>query len=210
MKILAIDPGSRESAYVIYNGVGVKLSAAIITDNETLLRELRKYSEASDITAVEMLASFGQRVGRDVFETAYWVGRFYQACLRSPVRVYRKDVAATLLGRKAKCSDKNIRAEILRRWGPGAKGTLRKPGPLFGVHDDMWSALAVAMAVEEWELQERRDVQADQQCEGPVTGSAQELRTGQSQCGGRRLVEEILREPAWIGACAVPVRPHHQ
>lgn len=104
--------------------------------------------------AIEMIASYGMPVGREVFETCVWIGRFQQAW-HSPedVRlVYRKDVKLHLCG-TAKAKDANVRQALLDlypRTGGGATpqiGTKAKPGPLYGVSSHAWPALAVAVTL---------------------------------------------------------------
>jgi hypothetical protein len=98
----------------------------------------------AEIFAIEMVASYGMPVGREVFETVRWIGRFQQAW-RDPetVRfVYRKDVKLHLCG-SARAKDANIRQALIDKLGP--VGTKAVPGPLYGVKSHIWSALAVAV-----------------------------------------------------------------
>lgn len=149
--ILAIDPGTTESAYCIYDPVQHRVDMCDILANETLLRKLRAGAFEGYKPAIEMVASYGMPVGREVFETVLWIGRFVESLY--PVEsqlVYRLDVK-THLCKSAKAKDANIRQAILDafpRTGGGATpqvGTKSKPGPLFGVRSHIWSALAVAM-----------------------------------------------------------------
>ena len=99
--------------------------------------------------AIEMVESFGMPVGKEVFQTVRWIGRFQQA-FRDPEAarlVYRKEVKLHLCG-TARAKDPNVRAAIIDRFGPGkdiAIGRKSSPGPLYGVSGHAWSALAVAM-----------------------------------------------------------------
>ncbi|WP_274347012.1 hypothetical protein [Xanthomonas campestris] len=99
-----------------------------------------------DTLAIEMIASYGMPVGREVFETCVWVGRYQQAW-RSPEAVqlvYRRDVKLHLCG-NAKAKDANIRQALLDLIGP--QGTKRAPGPTYGVKSHAWAALGVAATV---------------------------------------------------------------
>ena len=60
--------------------------------------------------------------------------------------VYREDVKLHLCG-SPRAKDANIRQALIDRWGGKAEavGTVKKPGPLYGVKSHAWSALAVAV-----------------------------------------------------------------
>jgi len=94
--------------------------------------------------AIEMVASYGMAVGREVFETCVWIGRFQQAWhAPEAVRlIYRRDVKLHLCG-SARAKDSNIRQAVIDLLGP--PGTKREPGPTYGVRSHAWSALAVAV-----------------------------------------------------------------
>jgi hypothetical protein len=159
--ILAIDPGTTESGWCVYDGTEV-MHSGVMPNAEMLAYVERPYFRLSSYRlAIEMIASYGMVVGREVFETCVWVGRFQQAWY-SPEAVelvYRKDVKLHLCG-SLKAKDKNIRQALLDlfpRTGGGATpqvGTKSKPGPLFGVSSHAWAALAVAVTAVE---QHRRD-----------------------------------------------------
>lgn len=108
--------------------------------------------QGADMLAIEMVASYGMAVGREVFETVRWIGRFQQAWSNpEAVRlVYRKDVKLHLCG-SSRAKDPNVRAAILDLFpatGGGATpqvGTKGKPGPLYGVSTHAWPALGVAI-----------------------------------------------------------------
>jgi hypothetical protein len=110
-----------------------------------------------ELLAIEMIASYGMPVGREVFETCVWIGRFVEAFSRdsrahAPRLVYRKDVKMHLCGTN-KAKDANVRQALLDlfpRTGGGATpqvGTKAKPGPLYGVSTHAWPALGVAVYV---------------------------------------------------------------
>src|SRR5678809_428964 len=88
--------------------------------------------------AIEMIASYGMAVGREVFETCLWIGRFVQAARGEHTLVYRRDVKMHLCGNNA-ARDSNIRQALIDRFGPGkdkAIGRKALPGPLYGVSAD--------------------------------------------------------------------------
>lgn len=141
--ILALDPGTTQTGWVFYSGGKVVWSG--IDHNEKVLNMVAK-SPAEQL-AVEMIASYGMAVGREVFETCVWVGRFLQAW-REPGKgrlVYRKDVKLELCGTN-KAKDANIRAALIDR--VGEVGTKSNPGPCYGVKSHVWAALGVAVTAE--------------------------------------------------------------
>lgn len=156
MIILAIDPGSEESAWVIYITETRRIFAKAIYENNTLLEFLKKIvgftpNLNADFLAIEMVQSFGMPVGKTIFETVLWTGRFIQAWGTDNYRkVYRIDVKMHLC-HNTRAKDGNVRQAIIDRYpaSGGGKtpqiGTKSQPGPLYGVSKDVWSALAVAI-----------------------------------------------------------------
>jgi hypothetical protein len=146
--VIAIDPGSSESAYVIYeNG---RLAEFGKVENATLLARLPYHRAVVDELAIEMIASYGMPVGREVFETCVWIGRFIEAWSGPFSFVYRRDVKLHLCG-QARAKDANIRQALIDKFGgkSAAIGTKASPGPLRGVKADAWQALAVAVTFSE-------------------------------------------------------------
>lgn len=145
MRILAIDPGTDESGWVLFdNGT---ITASGVSPNEKMLHqvEMEGYSEI-DVLAIEMIASYGMAVGREVFETCVWVGRFQQVW-RDPGAVklvYRRDVKLHLCG-TSKAKDANIRQALIDLLGP--QGTKKAQGATYGVKSHAWAALGVAVTV---------------------------------------------------------------
>lgn len=148
MTIIAIDPGTTRSGVCVYDGSRVISSG--VMENGLVLAMLSISSH--ERLAVEMIASYGMAVGREVFETCVWIGRFQQAWPRPDEVefIYRKDVKMHLCG-TPRAKDPNVRQALLdlfARTGGGAipqVGTKAKPGPLYGVSSHAWAALAVAI-----------------------------------------------------------------
>lgn len=144
--LLAIDPGTTHSGLVVFMG-GRPKESAVVPNGEVLdwIRDWRCP------VACEMIASYGMAVGKEVFETCLWIGRFIQAAGPDRVRlVYRKDVKLHLCG-SPRAKDANIRQALIDRYGGKAEaiGTVKKPGPLYGVKSHAWAALAVAVTAAE-------------------------------------------------------------
>lgn len=147
--ILALDPGTSETGWVEFRDGRVLGSG--VDDNDTVLKVLRAYPQGRTL-AIEMVASYGMPVGREVFETCVWIGRFVQAW-HAPEQVrlvYRKDVKLHLC-QDSRAKDPNVRQAILDlfpRTGGGKTpqiGTKGQPGPLYCVSSHAWSALGVAL-----------------------------------------------------------------
>ena len=145
---LAIDPGTNQSGWVRTCDGNVMDSG--VSENHDMLEIIRR-GHAGHL-AIEMIASYGMAVGREVFETCVWIGRFQQAWhTPSSVRlVYRRDVKLHLCG-SAKAKDANIRQALIDlypRTGGGSRpqiGTKAQPGPLYGMNTHAWAALGVAL-----------------------------------------------------------------
>lgn len=137
--VLAIDPGTTQSAWVRWDGQ--RILEAGIDDNEHCLGFWQSAGKHEHL-AVEMIASYGMPVGREIFETCVWIGRFIQAWDGPYSLVYRKDVKLELCD-SPRANDATIRQALIDRVGPqGKKAT---PGPTYGIKADMWAALGVAV-----------------------------------------------------------------
>lgn len=152
MSILAIDPGPAQSAYALIDVATRRPRSVGKLPNDQLLGFLASdYDhDRAERVAIEMVASYGMTVGREVFETCVWIGRFLE---RSPVGaelVYRRDVKVHHC-HSANAKDPNIVQALIDRFAPGApnrgKGTRAEPGWFFGFADDIWQAYALAVRV---------------------------------------------------------------
>lgn len=140
--VFAIDPGLEQSACVLWDGQTVHYHNII--PNDEMLGAIAAASPRYPI-AVEMVAGYGMPVGKEMFETCVWIGRFVQVAIQSGAtveKVYRKDVKSFLCG-TTRAKDPNVRQALIDRHGP--IGTKANPGPLHGVKGDEWAALGVAV-----------------------------------------------------------------
>jgi len=154
MNIIGIDPGNEKSAYVLYANHEIREYGIYINED---MRSIVSTTYA-DLLAIEQCACYGMPVGATVFDTSLWAGRFierYVVSQHKPYRIiYRKDVKM-LLCNSMRAKDGNIRQAIIDRYEPtgGGKipqiGTKAKPGPLYGISKDVWSALAIAITAHE-------------------------------------------------------------
>ena len=152
MIVLALDPGTTQTGWCLLDDTAVKRSG--VNSNSDVLQLAVGLHNDVDVLAIEMIASYGMAVGREVFETCVWIGRFQQAW-RDPDAVqlvYRRDVKLHLCG-SPRAKDPNSRQALIDLYpatGGGKTpqiGTKGQPGPLYGVSSHAWPALAVAVLV---------------------------------------------------------------
>lgn len=158
--ILAIDPGNIESGVVLIRERDLKPLVAEKISNGELLNNLitNRYetleeSEFIRHVAIEMIASQGMAVGKSVFETCVWIGRFIQALEDNYYNdslkfIYRKDEKMNLCG-SMRAKDSNIIQALIDRFAPNTpnkgKGTKKEPGWFYGFKKDIWQAYAVGV-----------------------------------------------------------------
>ena len=142
-KILAIDPGTEESAWVIWDGERI-LNMGLEGNDD--VRGMVSVADDKPLV-IEMIQSFGMAVGQSVFETVFWIGRFYEAhrCIEyGRYRLFRKDVKMHLC-QSMRAKDSNIIQALKDRFEPDLKPRCRPKGVLKGVKADIWQALALAV-----------------------------------------------------------------
>ena len=147
--IIAIDPGNEQSAFVYFDGKAI-LNKGILPNNEVrkIIKDESSYPDPP-FTVIEMVASYGMPVGKTVFETCVWIGRFVE-CSHDCDLIYRKDVKMHLC-QSMRAKDSNVRQALIDRFGK--PGTIKNPNIIYGetsrvedkIKADMWAALAVAV-----------------------------------------------------------------
>ena len=144
--ILSIDPGNEYSAYSLLDEELRPIKFGKITNDEMvkLLREFEVQHGVNELSvAIEMVASYGMAVGRTVFETCVWIGRFTEILSTfNPTYIYRKEEKINLCN-SMKAKDSNIRQALIDRFG--VVGTKKDKGWFYGVSKDVWSAIAVGV-----------------------------------------------------------------
>ena len=138
--ILAIDPGTTESAYVV-----IRDDYSIIDYGKMLngnVIEMIKTKTTFYPMVIEMIASYGMPVGQEVFETCVWIGRFIQASRKETQLIYRKDVKLNICN-SIKATDASIIKALKDRFGD--KGTKANPGWFYGFSKDIWQAYALGV-----------------------------------------------------------------
>lgn len=149
MKIFAIDPGNTESGYALIDMPDFSLEEFGKEENGVLIERLVEYRGKADVFAIEMVASYGMPVGKDVFETCVWIGQFVRELQGEPIRyIYRKDEKLCLCF-DSRAKDSNIRQALINRYAKhdfkNGKGRKNNPDVFYGVSKDAWSAIAVGV-----------------------------------------------------------------
>ena len=154
--ILAIDPGSSESGFVLLGKDLEVIDLGKVKNEELISKIIRYFEDCKDLDykincAIEMIASYGMSVGQTVFETCIWVGRFTEICNSYGVEVkyiYRKDEKINLCN-SMKAKDSNIIQALIDRFAPTTpnkgKGSKKVPGWFYGFKKDIWQAYAVGV-----------------------------------------------------------------
>ena len=99
---------------------------------------------------IEMVASYGMPVGREVFDTVLWIGRFYQtlnACCS--VRLLCRIEEKRHICHNTRANDAAIRRALIDRFADhdlkNGRGTKKAPDFFYGFKADIWAAYAVGL-----------------------------------------------------------------
>ena len=156
MIVFAIDPGNEQSAWCLMNDKYELLDFGKYENKDVMSTMVNRLTDSNtavsliDTVVIERVASYGMPVGREVFETCEWIGRFAQEAEKkvSVDYVYRRDEKLTLCF-DSKAKDANIRAALIERFAKhdfkNGRGTKKDPDYFYGVKADEWSAIAVAV-----------------------------------------------------------------
>jgi len=138
--VLAVDPGTTHSGWALLTKNGHPILTGKDPNEEVLERV---YALPSSVpVVVEMVASYGMPVGKEVFETVVWIGRILESRSGDVARLTRKDVVWNLCN-SARGNDATVRQALIDRFG--GKGTKAEPGIFYGVSGDRWAAIALGV-----------------------------------------------------------------
>ena len=143
--ILAIDPGTEQSGYVILGSEGQVAEAGVVPNDE-MKKIVYSFSATRPnwTLAIEMIEARGMAVGRETFETCVFIGMLLEAWDHEKVKVYRREVKLHLCG-TCRAKDPNVRQALIDEYGgSSAIGNKKNPGPLYRVKSHAWAALGVA------------------------------------------------------------------
>ncbi len=184
MHLLAIDPGTTNSAYSVLTDRYEIVSSAD-TENDAVLK-LVIDGEYDDLVIEGMQprllnmqstatkSARPQMIGSETYETCIWIGRFIQAAKHrgKPVHmVYRSEERSAIIPSKknrlpplpastGKSIDSQIRAGLIARFAKhdkrNGKGTAKNRDTFYGFQGDMWASFAVGVT---WLDKQRGGVQ---------------------------------------------------
>lgn len=153
--IIGIDPGNKESAFCLIAANNLHPIYFAKEKNEEMWKSV--FNSAQTVGwdnvdfAVEMIASYGMPVGREVFETCLWIGRMMdriEGTGKTCALIYRKDEKMAIC-HSPKANDATIRQALIDRFAYGVpnkgKGTKKNPGWFYGFRADIWQAYAIAV-----------------------------------------------------------------
>ena len=149
MIVFAIDPGNEQSAWCVMDGK-YELLSFDKQPNKDVMDTLIKTLPLLDRVVIERVASYGMPVGREVFETCEWIGRYAQEAEKKVAvdYIYRRDEKLYLCF-DSKAKDSNIRAALIERFAKhdfkNGRGTKDNPDYFYGVKADEWAAIAVSV-----------------------------------------------------------------
>lgn len=154
MVILAIDPGNTQIGWCIVDSDTLKPLEFGKTDNNELSDNLKRLIKLYQVDAavIEMVACYGMPVGREVFETCVWIGRFTELikhlCENDVQYITRKDEKMNICN-SMKANDATIRRALIDRFAKhdlkNGKGTKNNPDWFYGFKADIWAAYAVGV-----------------------------------------------------------------
>ena len=150
-RLLAIDPGNAQSAFTVLDLDTRRPIAFAKTMNEALLDTIESGTFDYQTVLIEMVASYGMPVGREVFDTCVWIGRYLQTAINQGADVHLVTRLQVKLHHchDSKAKDSNITQALVDRFAYGqtnhGKGTKAAPGWFHGFHRDIWQAYALGV-----------------------------------------------------------------
>lgn len=152
--LLAIDPGSTQSAYVMISDDYRPQRFAKDTNDHVLdmLYGIPPGGRTQVVIETSTNYGSGMPAGKDIFNTYIWVGRFIEA-FRGRAHpevelVLRQSIKAWLCG-SSRAKDGNVRQALIDRFAPDVgnhgRGYKDAPGFFYGFAADVWQAYALAV-----------------------------------------------------------------
>jgi hypothetical protein len=142
MRIVGIDPGETESAYVLL--VDGKIKNFGMRENQKLYYALKKSVHRFELW-VEEIQCYGMAVGASTFSTCKFTGAL-QSLAWDDIEFEYKPVGRRdikwLFCNSSKATDANVNRVMKDIWGE--KGTKKNPGGTYGFAEHTYAALAVA------------------------------------------------------------------
>lgn len=146
--LLSIDPGSTESAYCVTDDDLKPIEFGKILNDELADKINNQDFINCEHIAIEHIQCLGMAVGKEVFETCYFIGRITEMFQPATIMpIYRKEEKMAICG-SMKAKDTNIRQALIDKFAKhdfkNGKGTKKEPDFFYGFRADVWSAFSVA------------------------------------------------------------------
>ena len=176
MIVLAIDPGTKQSGYVVYDTEKQEILAMHILLNNLLPVSIKFFSYYNPVKGeelnieIDVLVYEGMNlyhaVSEDTIQTLIWCGEFrgvfkqyhWDRCRKRvkgafvPMPEVHEIKRSAIRKHFEVKNDSGIRVALIDRFGGSrsvAVGTKKQKGKLYGVKSHIWSALAVAICYAE-------------------------------------------------------------
>jgi hypothetical protein len=144
MRIFAVDPGFKQSGWLVCDSDPFGIRDMGITSNDDV--RSRCAHEAFDVLVIEHISMGGMIAGQETFDTCFEAGRFAEAAGQGRFELLKRIRVKMHLCGQARAKDANIRQALIDRFGGSqAIGLKKTPGPLYGVKAHIWAALALAV-----------------------------------------------------------------
>ncbi len=153
VNVLAIDPGNKQNGWCIVESEAMRPLAFGKTDNTELAERIENLADEYGVmtAVIEQVACYGMPVGREVFDTCVWIGRFTEIIRRTDTAVRyitRKDEKMNIC-HSMRANDATIRRALIDRFArhdfKNGKGTKKDPDWFYGFKGDIWAAYAVGI-----------------------------------------------------------------
>jgi hypothetical protein len=159
MILLAIDPGPTKSAYVLWDTEKHDFvrdddgkSVIGLAENHFVMGFVHEICTPHqgvrfplpELVAIETPQNYGNQMGRETLETLIFVGRLIEIVYRLQSTTTKLYARPSIKGQVGGRNDSEIRSSLIMRYGASRKGE-----KLEGVKNDIWAALALAVALEE-------------------------------------------------------------
>mgnify|MGYP000974031279 CR=1 FL=1 len=145
--LLAVDPGTRDSGYVLLSDACDVVAAGNVP-NQQILQLIASTGNLSCVLVEEV--AYASLAGWELFRTSWWSGAMciYAHLCGLPYHQLNRNEVKKTLGLSGK-KDADVRRLVIAQYGDSDKaaiGTARSPGPLYAVTGHAWQALGLAVA----------------------------------------------------------------
>ncbi len=154
--LLAVDPGTRESGYVVYDPNNKRILEFGKCTNQNLMLRILAVNARPALVVCEEIRSYGMPVGATTLDTVRFTGRLEQLCLveQIPFRLISRQQVKNALKPLPRRNDRDVRAALIKIYGD--PGTSKARGKTYGITKDVWAALGVAHAYRRHLIDESR------------------------------------------------------